>query len=81
MPVKHLFSSTALFLQYLFNFLDAIITSQTSPEEAFRALDEMCNQHTEQLRKLTRRVQDARQAQDDDAVKKAVNEYDDCLEK
>jgi len=41
----------------------------------------MCNQHTEELRKLTRQVQDARQAQDDDAVKKAVNDYDDCLEK
>eukprot|EP00045_Choanoeca_perplexa_P009833 m.96265 g.96265 ORF g.96265 m.96265 type:complete len:647 (+) comp15044_c2_seq1:2053-3993(+) len=67
--------------QYLFNFLDAIITAQTSPAEAFQALDEMCNQHTEELRKLTRQVQDARQAQDDDAVKKAVNEYDDCLEK
>jgi tetratricopeptide repeat protein 30 len=65
----------------LFNFLDAIITTQTSPAEAFQALDEMCNQHTEELRKLTRQVQDARQAQDDDAVKKTVNDYDDCLEK
>ena len=43
--------------QYLYEFLDATITRQTSPEEAFRRLDEMCTRSTEQLRKLTRQVQ------------------------
>lgn len=67
--------------QYLFQFLDAVITMQTSKEEAYRKLDEIATQHTEMLRKLTKQVQEARHQHDDDAVKKAVNEYDEALER
>ncbi|XP_072336851.1 intraflagellar transport protein 70A isoform X1 [Scyliorhinus torazame] len=66
---------------YLYEFLDAMITCQTAPEEAFRKFDEMAGKLTEQLRKLTKQVQEARHNRDDDAVKKAVNEYDEALEK
>lgn len=66
---------------YLFQFLDAVITQQTSAEEAFRKFDDMAIQHTETLRKLTKQVQESRQNHDDEALKKAVNDYDDALEK
>ncbi|XP_055507199.1 tetratricopeptide repeat protein 30A isoform X1 [Leucoraja erinacea] len=66
---------------YLYEFLDAMITCQTAPEEAFRKFDEMAGKLTEQLRKLTKQVQEARHNRDDEAVKKAVNEYDEALEK
>ncbi|XP_006119513.1 intraflagellar transport protein 70B [Pelodiscus sinensis] len=66
---------------YLYNFLDAMITCQTAPEEAFHKLDELAGTMTDQLRKLTKQVQEARQNRDDEAVKKAVNEYDETLEK
>ncbi|XP_006000165.1 intraflagellar transport protein 70A [Latimeria chalumnae] len=66
---------------YLYEFLDAMITCQTAPEEAFRKFDEMAAKLTEQLRKLTKQVQEARHNRDDDAVKKAVNDYDEALEK
>ncbi|XP_060696350.1 intraflagellar transport protein 70A isoform X2 [Hemiscyllium ocellatum] len=66
---------------YLYEFLDAMITCQTAPEEAFRKFDEMAGKLTEQLRKLTKQVQEARHNRDDDAVKKAVNEYDEALER
>jgi len=66
---------------YLFQFLDAVITQQTSPEEAFRKFDDMAIQHTETLRKLTKQVQESRQNHDDEAVKKAVNDYDEALER
>ncbi|KAK6476150.1 tetratricopeptide repeat protein 30A [Huso huso] len=66
---------------YLYEFLDAMITCQTAPEEAFRKFDEMAAKLTEQLRKLTKQVQEARHNRDDDAVKRAVNEYDEALEK
>ncbi|XP_028395432.1 tetratricopeptide repeat protein 30A-like isoform X2 [Dendronephthya gigantea] len=66
---------------YLYEFLDATITRQTSPEEAFRSFDEMATKQTEQLRKLTKQVQESRQNHDDEAVKKAVNEYDEALER
>ena len=43
-------------LQYLYDFLEAVITRQTSPEEAYRKLDEMASRQTESLRKLTKQV-------------------------
>ncbi|XP_054418695.1 LOW QUALITY PROTEIN: tetratricopeptide repeat protein 30A-like [Pteronotus mesoamericanus] len=70
-----------LLTPYLYDFLDAVITCQTAPEEAFVRLDGLAGVLTEQLRKLTIQVQEARHNRDDEAVKKAVNEYDDVLEK
>ncbi|XP_070580562.1 intraflagellar transport protein 70A-like [Ptychodera flava] len=67
--------------QYLFDFIDAILTQQTAPEEAYRKLDDMASKYTDQLRKLTKQVQEARQNHDDEAVKKVVNEYDEALER
>ena len=67
--------------QYQYDFLDAVITMQTSKEEAYRKLDEMATRHTEQLRKLTKQVQEARHNHDDETVKKAVNEYDEAMER
>ncbi|EGD75824.1 tetratricopeptide repeat protein 30 [Salpingoeca rosetta] len=67
--------------RYLYEFLDATITRQASPEEAFRRFDDMAVKHTEKLRTLTRQVQEARQQSDDDAVKRHVNAYDDAIER
>ncbi|XP_071962158.1 intraflagellar transport protein 70A-like [Antedon mediterranea] len=67
--------------QYLYDFLDTVITKQTSPEEAYRRFDDMATRHTEQLRKLTKQVQESRQNHDDESVKQAVNDYDDALER
>jgi len=41
----------------------------------------MAAQHTDTLRKLTKKVQEARHNHDDESVKKAVNEYDESLER
>lgn len=67
--------------QHLFDFLDALITQQTSPSEAYRKFDELGSRHIELLRKLTKVVQEARQNHDDDQVKNAVNEYEEVLER
>ncbi|XP_023288134.1 tetratricopeptide repeat protein 30A isoform X2 [Orussus abietinus] len=66
---------------YLYDFLDALITQQTSPEEAYRKFDDLANKHTEALRKATKQVQEARLNHDDNAVKKAVNDYEDALDR
>ncbi|XP_006617347.1 tetratricopeptide repeat protein 30A isoform X1 [Apis dorsata] len=66
---------------YLYDFLDALITQQTSPEEAYRKFDDLGNKHMEILRKATKRVQEARLNHDDGAVKKAVNDYEEALER
>ncbi|CAN2389689.1 Tetratricopeptide repeat protein [Pristimantis euphronides] len=66
---------------YLYDFLDALITCQTAPDEAFLKLDELAGMLTEQLRKQTKQARKARLNRDDEAVKKAVSEYDKALEK
>ncbi|XP_035726099.1 tetratricopeptide repeat protein 30A-like isoform X2 [Vespa mandarinia] len=66
---------------YLYDFLDALITQQTSPEEAYRKFDDLANKHTETLRKATKQVQEARLNHDDSAVKKAVTDYEEALDR
>ncbi|KAF2905865.1 hypothetical protein ILUMI_00306 [Ignelater luminosus] len=66
---------------YLYDFLDAIITQQTSPPEAYQKLDDLANRHTELLRKLTKQVQEHRNHGDTELVKKAVLDYEECLER
>ncbi|KAK7938726.1 hypothetical protein WMY93_002052 [Mugilogobius chulae] len=66
---------------YMYEFLDALLTCQTAPEEAFRKFDEMNGKLTEQLRKLAKQLQEARLARDDEGQKRALQEYDQMLEK
>ncbi|XP_072298791.1 intraflagellar transport protein 70A isoform X2 [Eucyclogobius newberryi] len=66
---------------YMYEFLDALLTCQTAPEEAFRKFDEMNGKLTEQLRKVAKQLQEARLARDDDGQKRALLEYDQMLEK
>ncbi|GAB1599298.1 tetratricopeptide repeat protein 30A-like isoform X1 [Argonauta hians] len=64
----------------LYDFLEAVIMRQTSPEDAYRKLDEMASRKTDTLRKLTKQVQQSKQHGDEETLKKAVNDYDDALE-
>ncbi|KAK5913590.1 hypothetical protein CgunFtcFv8_008109 [Champsocephalus gunnari] len=64
---------------YMYEFLDALLTCQTAPEEAFRKFDEMNGKLTEQLRKLAK--QEARLTRDDEAQKKCLQDYDLMQEK
>ncbi|XP_051744402.1 tetratricopeptide repeat protein 30A isoform X1 [Ctenopharyngodon idella] len=66
---------------YLYEFLDAMITCQTAPEEAFRKFDEIAGKLTEQLRKVTKQVQEARHNRDEESLKKYVQDYDEVLER
>ncbi|XP_037544378.1 tetratricopeptide repeat protein 30A [Nematolebias whitei] len=66
---------------YVYEFLDALLTCQTAPEEAFRKFDEMSSRLTEQLRRLTKQLQEAGLARDDEAQKKVLQEYDLIQEK
>jgi len=64
----------------LFEYLDATILVTTAPEEAFRKYDDLANKHIEKLRKLTKQIQDARIARDNEMIKVALKEYDEALE-
>ncbi|CAM9370910.1 unnamed protein product [Chrysoparadoxa australica] len=70
-----------LISQELYEFLDAAIMVQTSPEVAYRKYDDLTTKHIDQLRKLTKQIQDARLARDNDAIKRILKEYDDALER
>ncbi|GBG84433.1 hypothetical protein CBR_g38718 [Chara braunii] len=66
--------------QDLYEYLDATILRQTSPEEAYRKYDELATRHVDILRRLTKVIQDARIARDNEAIKKAITDYDEALE-
>ena len=40
-----------------------------SPEEAYRKLDDLSNKYVDRLRKITKLIQDARLARDNEAIK------------
>ena len=54
---------------------------QTSPAEAYRKFDELTNKHIENLRKLTKQIQDGRLARDNDKIKQSLKDYDEALER
>ncbi|KAF4031043.1 Tetratricopeptide repeat [Phytophthora infestans] len=63
-----------------YDFMDATVTLQTSPEDAYRKYDELATKHVEGLRKLTKKIQDARLAQSNEDIKASLKAYDDALE-
>jgi len=61
--------------------VDAVVAQQTSPDEAYRRLDNMANKLADCLRKATRAVQESREARDDKRAKSAVLGYENVLER
>ena len=53
----------------------------TSIEEAYRKYDELSSKYIEKLRKLTKSIQDARLARDNEIIKTTLKLFDDELEK
>jgi tetratricopeptide repeat protein 30 len=53
----------------------------TSAEEAYRKFDELAARHIEKLRRLTKQIQDARLARDNETIKSTLKLYDEELEK
>mmetsp|Transcript_11778 Transcript_11778/g.26674 ORF Transcript_11778/g.26674 Transcript_11778/m.26674 type:complete len:646 (+) Transcript_11778:99-2036(+) len=64
-----------------YEFLDALILGQSSPEEAYRRFDELSARHIDALRRGTKNIQDARRQRDQNSVKKYLNEFDSMLAK
>ena len=65
----------------LFEYIDAAIMVNASPEEAYRKYDDLAKKNVEGLRKLTKQIQDTRLARNNDGIKVALKNYDDALEK
>ena len=63
-----------------FEYIDALILQRTSKEAAFQKFQDISDKHIDKLRKLTKKIQDARLSKDNDAVKASLKDYDDSLE-
>mmetsp|Transcript_34017 Transcript_34017/g.30798 ORF Transcript_34017/g.30798 Transcript_34017/m.30798 type:complete len:101 (+) Transcript_34017:916-1218(+) len=64
-----------------FEYIDALILQNASPEEAFRKFEELGNKHIDNLRNLMREINDARTNRDSDALRKTLKDFDEALEK
>lgn len=64
---------------YLYDLLDAIITVQTSREEADQKLSKLSARLTGRLRSLTSKIQEFRTSGNEAAVKKSLREYEEEL--
>ena len=53
----------------------------TSIEEAYRKFDELSSKYIEKLRKLTKQIQDARLARDNEVIKNTLKVFDEELDK
>ena len=64
--------------KYTYELLDSLITVQTSPEEAYRKLDEILINYSEQLRKLNKQREELKlkQQADSDELDKLNAEFD-----
>lgn len=66
--------------QDLYDFLEALIESQTSPEEAYRKFDILATKHIDGLRQITKKIGDARNfGGNHDVVEKLLKQYDEAL--
>lgn len=65
----------------LYAYLEATIHTQSAPGDAYRKFDALAARHVEGLRRLTKGIQDARVARDNDAIRAALKEYDDALDR
>merc|ERR1711988_371326 len=65
----------------VYEFLDATLMVQTAPEEAYRKFDDLSRKHIDQLRSLTKQIQDARLARDQEQIRRWLKLYDEALEK
>lgn len=64
-----------------FEYIDALILQQTSPEEAYNKFETISKQHVDVLRSLAKQINDARIARDNESIKNSLKDYDDAMEK
>lgn len=81
---SHLTFNNKLLSQDLYEYLDACINILTSPEEAYRKFDDLTNKHIDNLRRLTKNIQDINLTKDSsnfsERLREAMNAYDAGLE-
>ncbi|VDK75948.1 unnamed protein product [Onchocerca ochengi] len=67
--------------QYLNDYIDAVITQQTAPMDAYNKFEAIGNEQINELRKLTKRINEIRQGNDELILQKTIKAYDDTMSK
>ncbi|VDK87520.1 unnamed protein product [Litomosoides sigmodontis] len=67
--------------QYLYDYIDAVITQQTAPLEAYNKFEAIGNEQINELRKLTRRINEISHGNNEMIVQSAMKAYDDTMAK
>eukprot|EP00879_Flechtneria_rotunda_P021336 GHRR01022486.1.p1 GENE.GHRR01022486.1~~GHRR01022486.1.p1 ORF type:complete len:564 (+),score=204.45 GHRR01022486.1:745-2436(+) len=65
----------------LLELLQCIINGRQQPDASLQQLDELAGRHIERLRGLTKSIQDARLSRNNEAIRVAIQQYDDALER
>ncbi|WIA22247.1 hypothetical protein OEZ85_004572 [Tetradesmus obliquus] len=65
----------------LLELLQCLINGRQQPEASLQQLDELAGRHIEGLRALTKAIQDARLSRNNDAIRAAIQRYDEALER
>lgn len=65
-----------LLLQYLYDLLDALITAQTSTEEAEHKLGVIATNLASRLRQMAAKVQEVRGSSDQNLLRAALRDYE-----
>ncbi len=58
-----------------------MINGRQQPESSLQQLDELAGRHIEGLRGLTKSIQDARLSKNNDAIRSAIQQYDEGLDR
>ncbi|EFJ36123.1 hypothetical protein SELMODRAFT_404606 [Selaginella moellendorffii] len=66
--------------QDFYDFINCIILTKTSPEDAYQKMNELANHYSETMRRLTKQIQDCCLSRNQKGHKKALAEYEDSLE-
>ena len=75
--------TATLLSPHVYDFLDAVLLKYSALEEAYKKLSDLGDASIENLRKITKQIQDLRNAHfvDEPALKKSVNEYDQAVDR
>nr|CAG4640709.1 EOG090X0302 [Eulimnadia texana] len=65
---------------YMFDFLEALITEQTAPEEAYMKFDAMSAKYGENLRRAATQLTEAKRRQDPQAINSAAAIYEQAMD-
>ena len=67
--------------QTTIDYLNAVILSQSSPEEAFRRLDEVGNKYIDSMRKLAMEIEAAKDNGEPEKARLMIPQFEDILDK